>query len=114
MWYKNEQIEKDEFGTGKIADTKHHVIKTKIISTQALGATVIEHPARTREKFERETGGVEDIRGAEKGERRVVEDIGDGENRSKRGQTKIRRRTHETETKREETNEELIRKDGTV
>ena len=43
VWYKNEQIEKDEFGTGKIADTKHHVIKTKIISTQALGATVIEH-----------------------------------------------------------------------
>ena len=45
MWYKNEQIDKDEFGTGKIADTKHHVIKTKIISTQALGATVIEHPS---------------------------------------------------------------------
>ena len=44
VWYKNEQIDKDEFGTGKIADTKHHVIKTKIISTQALGATVIEHP----------------------------------------------------------------------
>ena len=45
VWYKNEQIDKDEFGTGKIADTKHHVIKTKIISTQALGATVIEHPS---------------------------------------------------------------------
>ena len=45
-WYEREQIGKEEFGTGKIADTKHHVIKTKIRTTQELqfGATVVEHP----------------------------------------------------------------------
>ena len=31
-WYEREQIGKEEFGTGKIADTKHHVIKTKLLS----------------------------------------------------------------------------------
>ena len=45
-WYEREQIGREEFGTGKIADTKHHVIKTKIRTTQELqfGATVVEHP----------------------------------------------------------------------
>ena len=45
-WYAREQIGKEEFGSGKISDTKHHVIKTKIRNTQELrfGATVVEHP----------------------------------------------------------------------
>ena len=69
------QIDKDEFGTGKIADTKHHVIKTKIISTCA-GATVIEHPsAQEPEKSLNAKQEALKILEACKGENRIVEDI---------------------------------------